>query len=304
MKAKWLVEIGVFDDTEEDLLKTLKKLDIEYNVLKYIPFDDDIAIRALKIYGENECVVFYGSLGFGHKLKKLSWVPGVHMDSKALKCSSYYPVFGRDLVHHHYVMMPYGDLLNHKEFLFNIFSSNMDLPNLFIRPDSNSKEFTGMICTYDTFSDNVKLAGFYDVEPDLMILVSYEVPIQEEYRFVIVDGIPISGSLYRNWDYPEKRQFGHTTRDYVLMNSHSEDKYCTNHDIWDKVKVWARMYNPDRCWTIDIAKLKSGEIKILEIGCFSCAGLYGNDSEDVVNAVSKSALKEWNEYFDPKECDK
>ena len=57
----------------------------------------------------------------------------------------------------------------------------------------------------------------------------------------------------------------------------------------------ANLYNPDRCWTIDVAKTEFGTYKVLEIGCFSCAGLYGNNLEKVVKAVSLAALDEWKE---------
>ena len=57
------------------------------------------------------------------------------------------------------------------------------------------------------------------------------------------------------------------------------------------------MYNPDKCWTMDIVKTEKLGYKLLEIGCFSCAGLYGNNLNKVVKSVSESALKEWKEYF-------
>ncbi len=60
----------------------------------------------------------------------------------------------------------------------------------------------------------------------------------------------------------------------------------------------AKRYNPDRCWTVDIAKTEYGTYHVLEIGCFSCAGLYGMDLEKVVDKVSEEALKEWKEYYD------
>lgn len=302
-EVKWLVELDVFDDNQEALLKAIKDMGYNYKTLQYIPFDDDLVNRVSKLFNENDCVVFYGSLNFGHKLKKISWIPGVYLNDKALKCSSYYSIFKKDLLHENYWMLPFGDLINKKEQIFEYFdlfqkfSKKDQHGKIFIRPDSNSKEFTGMICDWDSFEDNIKLAGFYDVEPDMQVLISFEIPLLKEWRFVIVDGEPISGSLYRDWSRPEKLQYGHTTKDYVLMHSHSVAEECEDLIAWEKAKQWAKMYNPDKCWTMDIVKTEKLGYKLLEIGCFSCAGLYGNNLNKVVKSVSESALKEWKEYF-------
>lgn len=303
MNAKWLIEADVFEDNTDKIIQILKNKGIEHHVLKYIPFDDDLLKRCLDIYGPDECVVFYGSLNFGHKLRKLSWVPGVYLNEKAFECTSYYPALNKELVHNRYVMMPYGDLLNKKDILFNDFFHGHSA--LFIRPDSGIKQFTGFVCEEDTFEDSVKLAGFYDVEPNLLCLVSHATAIFQEWRFVIVNGNPISGSLYRDWSSPEKIDDGFSTKDYVLRHSHEKREYCDKNkdsgsahgkDVWSYVEKVSKLYNPDRCWTIDICKTLEG-FKVLEIGCFSCAGMYANDLEKVIDSVSKAALEEWEEIY-------
>ena len=86
MHPKWLIEADVFQDNTDKLIQVLKNKGIEHHVLQYIPFDDDLASRCLEIYGPDQCVVFYGSLNFGRKLKKLAWTPGVYLNDKALEC--------------------------------------------------------------------------------------------------------------------------------------------------------------------------------------------------------------------------
>jgi hypothetical protein len=34
----------------------------------------------------------------------------------------------------------------------------------------------------------------------------------------------------------------------------------------------------------------------MEIGCFSCAGLYECDKDVIIEEVSRVAIKEWQEY--------
>jgi len=298
MYPKWLIEADVFQDNTDKLIQVLKNKGIEHHVLQYIPFDDDLASRCLEIYGPDQCVVFYGSLNFGRKLKKLAWTPGVYLNDKALECSMYYPYLKNLLLHYQdFLMLPYGVLNDHKKTIFDHFKTD----KVFIRPNSNMKEFTGMICTEEDYFDCVKLAGFYDVDPNLLVLISRVEPLEKEWRFVIVDGEPVAGSLYRDWSSPEKIMPGTVTRDYVLMNSHSvwegyEGKEGSNALML--AYEAAKRYNPDRCWTVDIAKTEYGTYHVLEIGCFSCAGLYGMDLEKVVDKVSEEALKEWKEYYD------
>jgi hypothetical protein len=294
-KVKWLVEADVFDDNQDALIAAIKAQGFDHHILKYVPFDDDLVNRCSKIYGPEECVVFYGSLNFGHKLRKLSWVPGVYLNEKAFECTSYYPVFHGELLHENYIMMPYGDLLNKKDWLFSIFPGG----KLFIRPNSGIKEFTGFVCEYNTFEDAVKLAAFYDVESNLLCLVSRAHNIDLEWRFVIVDGEPMSGSLYRDWSRPEKIDDGFSTKDYVLRHSHEKREYALhseNKELWEYVEKIAKLYEPDKCWTIDICTSQE-KFKVLEIGCFSCAGMYANNMGMIVNAVSDAALEEWEDYY-------
>ena len=298
-KVKWLVEADVFQDNTDKLIKTLKDNGYTYRILKYIPFDDDLPKRCLDLYGPGECVVFYGSLNFAHKLQKLNWTPGVYLNDKAFECTSYYPILGDMLVHSAYIMLPYGDLLRMKENLFKYIFKYQN--KVFIRPNSGSKEFTGMIVEEDNFEECIKLAGFYDVEPNLLVLISNVLNLEKEWRFVVVDGKVISGSLYRDWSAPESSRPGIATRDYVLRHSHSKHEICKDKQALAAAQKCADRYNPDRCWTIDVAKTEMGTYAILEIGCFSCAGMYGNNLEKIVRLVSASALKEWEESYGPVE---
>lgn len=292
MKANWLIELGLFEDTELDLIKAIENSGREYKTLSKDTLLDNSLNDYLRKFGKDECVVFYGSMNFGRKLRKLPWVPGVYFDEEKYKCTSYYPAFGNLLLHNNYLMMPYGDLLRRKRYLYELFGEN-----LFIRPNSGSKEFTGMVVPEKNFEDCVKLAGFYNVEPELLVVVSQAETILKEWRFVVVNQEVISGSLYRDWSSPEELSEETTTSDYVLLNSHSVKKLCTDHRAWDFANKCAKLYNPEPCWTMDIAETYFRDYSLLEIGCFSCAGMYGNGLNIIVEKVSEEAEREWKEYF-------
>ena len=297
-KVKWLIEPDVFTDNTDKIIDLLQKDGATVKTIPYIPFDENLAERCRSLFGATDCVVFYGSLNFGRKLMTSTfWTPGVYLKGREYECTSYYPVLGFNLLHHNYMMMPYGDLLRQKEFIFNTFGGFQGPHRkVFIRPNSGMKEFTGMVCPEYSFEECIKIAGFYDVDPDLLVLVSSVKEIEKEWRFVVVNGKIVAGSLYRDWSRGEKMTRGVATKDYVLMHSHSVWEGCDDADAWNAAQRCAEKYNPDTVWTIDIARTQ-GLYSVIEIGCFSCAGLYGMDLKLVLDAVSEEAAREHNEYY-------
>ena len=58
MKAKWLVELDLFTDTELDLIEAIKKSGREVKTLKYIPFDDNLVSNIEKDYEKDAFINF------------------------------------------------------------------------------------------------------------------------------------------------------------------------------------------------------------------------------------------------------
>lgn len=301
MKPKWLFEKDIFEDNTNKMIEEVKFQEMEAEVVPYIPFDEDIAVRCAGMFDKEDCVIFYGSLNFGKKLRKLSWYPGVYLNEKAFECTSYYPAITDLLLHYNsFIMLPYGVLKEKKKMIFDLLGPGP----IFIRPNSGTKEFTGFVTNSYKYEEHIELAGFYDVEPDLLVLVSKAMDIIREWRFVIVDGKVISGSLYRYWGELADDK---SSSDYV--RSHSSSMHKELHEVaawrndnenkaWEVAQECAERYNPDRAWTIDVCETRDEKIKVLEIGCFSCAGMYKNNLRRVISAVSKAALDEWKEIYE------
>ena len=55
-------------------------------------------------------------------------------------------------------------------------------------------------------------------------------------------------------------------------------------------------FRPDPVFVIDICKADDGNFYLLEIGSFSCAGLYACNLEKIVSAVSKAAIEEYCQF--------
>ena len=59
----------------------------------------------------------------------------------------------------------------------------------------------------------------------------------------------------------------------------------------------AQVFEPEICFVVDIATIKSGtELKLLELNSFSCSGIYSCDTDKIVESVNRVAWEEWMSY--------
>jgi len=291
MKAKWLVELDLFTDTEDSLIQTIKDSGRIVKTLNRVT-KDELSNVCRSYFDDDECVVFYGSLNFGKKIMKMPWVPGIYLDDDICKCTSYYPYFGDELLHKDYTMLPFGDFRRLAPSLFERYGET-----LYIRPNTGFKSFSGTILNKDNFDYSLSIIDFYKIESNELIIVDKAIDIKKEWRFVIVDEKVISGSLYRDWTIgPEELTENAITSDLVLLNSKMVHELCTDEKASEYAQKMAKRYNYSRAWTLDIALTKNDEYKTIEINSFSCSALYKNDLNKVVEAVSIAAEDEWKEY--------
>lgn len=55
--------------------------------------------------------------------------------------------------------------------------------------------------------------------------------------------------------------------------------------------IYAKLYNPNRVFTMDLALLKNGSIEIVEYNCFNGSGTYDADLDNLVDVLSKFEIK-------------
>lgn len=272
MNCKWLVE-DIFPEDSQQLFDAFKALGIDYKTTDRIRSFNAIGqeFRPPAAYP----VVFYGSLDSAKLYQRESnYIPGVYFKQKAYYCNNYYPYYGSYLLNSNYIMLPYGELRRQKEFLYDKLGQER---TIFIRPNSGNKIFTGTLVYKEHFDKDITRMGFYDVDPSELCVVAEPINIQAEWRFVIVKNKVVDGSLYKENNivgsvhtYPQEA--------YLLAS-----KLC-------------KYYNPDIAYCMDICRTNGGNYKLLEIGCFSCCGLYACDRKKVVEAVSIAAEEEHEAY--------
>ena len=295
MKAKWLIESLVFEENETELLASLAKYDIIYKSLDeeeeqklkegllYASFPSNefrnMKKNYLDFFDDDDCVVIRGSIQFCDMIRKeAKWIPGVYCNWDAFRCINYYPKFKSELLNgDEYMILPYGDLLRQKEFIFKTFGQSN---TVFIRPDAGNKIFTGQAVQKEHFERDLETLGFYDVPDNELCIITYPVNVVAEYRFVVVGDKVIAGSEYR------------PTRKEIANGGDAVWAYAQ--EVVDSLD-----YSPDRVWSLDVCRTKSGRTKVLEIGSFSCAGMYMCNNDAIVEHVSRAAVDEWEEYRVP-----
>lgn len=267
-KVNWLVERHIFD-ADDQFLEALKKHACPYREVKYLDFRPR---DASKYFPDHECVLFRGTLGLGQDVLRTSWIPGAYMDEKNLRCSIYYAHFGKYLLNDRYFILPLGELVRRKEEILEYFQSSGEL---FIKPDSNMKLFRAGVFDLKTLNTMQALGSELRRDKTTLVLVSKKQPITREWRFFAYKDEIITGSLYL---------IGEERVDETIKGGYLETYLA-------EVLKQVRWY-PELLYSIDICE-SQGELHILELGSFSCAGEYGCDLSLMVEAGVKAACEDY-----------
>jgi hypothetical protein len=274
-KVKWLIEPEIFGDDAQSLLDALEKMGVEHQVWPFGHMYQDFKNKF-----KDDCVVFYGSFQFADVVRKQTpWIPGLYCNLPKFDCLYYYPRLENYLLNWDYIMLPLGAVgsLSKARFLdqFTFFNK------LFIRPSSGSKSFTGKLIERANLDKELKQFALR-ADPETLVVISKPRNIKREWRLVVAEGSIITGSQYKEGDKMIRS-------DKVPLEVL---QYAQN--VLDNVK-----YKPDPIWTLDICETYE-ELHVLEVGSFSCAGLYACDAEIIVNTVNRIALEEYLDYQDPR----
>ena len=267
-KVNWLIEQDIYD-RESELLAELQKQGYIYKQTKYLNFRSEAAHQ---YFPPDDCVLFMGTLNLGRDVLRTAWIPGAYMDEKHLRCSNYYTYFGQYLLNNKYFLLSLGELVRRKTEILSYFKSDGDL---FVRPDSNMKSFRAGVFNLNILNTVQSLGSELKRNETTLVLVSGKRQIAKEWRFFVYKNQIITGSLY----LVGESRVDETIRGGYLENYLSE--------VIKQVSWY-----PESVYTIDICE-SEGELYVLELGSFSCAGEYGCDLSAIVEFGAKAAWEDW-----------
>jgi len=250
--------------------KVIEKEIINYfnsNNINYIIVNkNDHDIRSLvPVNHLNDKIMFYGSLEMARRVRLGNFNVGLFCTIDNYKCSNYYSKYNRCLLNSNYVMFPFGDLINKKDFINNIFKDNN---GFFIRPDSGEKIFTGYTTTIDVFDiDLDECKKNNNVKDSDIVLVSPYQKIFREWRFFVSYKEILSSCIYKSSFYKVREEDQASKAAYEL------------------VEFLREVYSPDEFFVMDIAETKDNFF-LLEINAFSTSGIYDCSTEVIIKSVN------------------
>lgn len=296
-KINWVIDKYLFDEYEDKLAVSIK------NSGANVYFYDDICGKLFKDwitskFNQDDIVVFHGSLQHGRQLTHMPIYPGTFMNIDNYECYKYYGYYGDNLLNSQYLMMGLNDVIRRKEKIKEEFCLSLhsvcegqklyrwDNKNIFIRPSNGYKTFTGQVISLDNLENEIDVLkkSYGSIDDNVLVLISNAQDLEEEYRFSIIDGEVITGSLYM--DENNRKDF----KAYY-------DKPINSGEAFDFAVKISKLYTPDKAFTIDICRTKKDEYKLLEINSFNCASMYGSEYDKIVDAINKLAEKEYKELF-------
>jgi hypothetical protein len=282
MTAKWLICNLGKDDHIQRLFYAVKECGREAEVVSFKDFAEALEVAS----DERACIVTSGSIWLNTQIRKMrpNWTGNWH-NEEMYKCTRYYAYWGQFLSQQKYIMLPFQEVLRQKDWLFEAFGSE---GRLFLRPNSGEKQFVGEVVTKEQMAswEEIARTRWVDYEPsavgpDMLCIAAPPRKLQREFRLLIHDGKVVTGSLYRDHHH-----------NYQEPLEGAQDK--------DKIVAFAEMVlstNPPPLppiYVLDLAEI-DGELSVMEVGCYCCAGLYEMDRRKVAQAVSEAAEKEFTE---------
>lgn len=267
MKATWIVEHINTTDTQR-LVDNLKKSGKKHKILS----ENLMYSNGWQSLVTDDPVVVHGSIQFCGMIRRKRPEWNVFSTLENYSCNIYYPKFGDLLLNNEYAMIPFGDLSRRKDWLFDTFGEQN---TIFVRPNSGNKIFTGKVIHKEDWDKDMRLIGFYNPPDEEICVISSPKNVVDEWRFFISDGKIVTGSQYKDRD-----KFVENPIPYFGSGIRSMRAELVVNSVLEQID-----YNPDKVWSLDICRTREDNYYVLEVGCFSCAGLYGADTAKLINCI-------------------
>lgn len=251
----WIIQDNIINaGTRAHLGALLESRGVAYTGVKLVPIFNLIDGAAPVV---TEPTFVYGSTGLGNVAKAAGWVPGYFDDN----------------LDYELMLTQYGSLaLNAGAVCARL----RDVPKLFepmfVRPVLDNKSFAGMVMTWEEFEQFRENITKVSDDQDVTLRVSDRVvvapltAIEAEYRFFVIAGQVVTGSLYKTGD---------------LVRSSAE----VPPSIWQFAQACAEKWCPNAAFTLDVAITSAGP-KVIELNSANSAGFYACDVGAIIDAVN------------------
>lgn len=219
-------------------------------------------------------IVLYGTIQFVRRaIERRPFSPGAYYHATRFACTSYIHHFPTQwMANGDGFYLTYGELKRRIQSLYELLKTDV----LFLRPDSGNKVFTGLaVHRDDAVRELSALDQLTSVVDGSLVLIAPAKKLGAEYRFFVVHGKVITGSLYR--------------RDGVDVQEEGVDDACRS--LADMVA--AHPWQIDLAYSCDVG-IVNGEPKVIELNAFSTSGCYRCDKVALFQEVAVIAALEYD----------
>ena len=248
---------------QHNMLNEKKLLEIKDAIQEFrhrfvgaIPYSDEVTSDQ-PLYGTD--FIPYGSVLLTRISKERNW-KGVHYDLTKLNYDNF--------VTNHPMMLNQNvlSIIEAVKFLTGLDPDQ----EWFTRPSNDDKRYAGIVMKageiIDWFNDMMSVPeGSYRAEPDVKVVLDQPKKILAEWRWFIVGGKIVSGSMYRAHDQMR------------LIRE-------TDQQVIDEAQGIADIWLPCDCVVMDTALTFQG-VKVIEFNCINSSGFYDNDIKAIFTAL-------------------
>ena len=110
---------------------------------------------------------------------------------------------------------------------------------------------------------------------ETFVAISEPRTIYREYRFFVVYGKVVTGSLYK-------------------LGGRAQQGLCLDQEIIDFAQARVDQWSPADCFVIDIGLTEEG-LKVIEMGCMNGAGFYASDISKLLQAIEVESGKYYHD---------
>lgn len=263
MIVHWLLERDVFGEGAPPLLEAARRAGHGVTIWR-----DEWWASGRFPEIDDEQVVFHGSLGNAARIAALGrWTPGAYCDVERLRCSAWYPAAARWRLNDRHVWTSVRELC---ERSFAIVQSlGGDLREVFVRPDSPLKPFSGRVVALEGLTPERLDHGFYYEDLDLPIVVAPVTIVHEEWRFVVVRGKVVAKSGYQAMG--RRSMSGPVPTEVTVLAE----------------TIARELPAPEPAYVLDLGRTDVG-LRLVELNPFSGSDLHGCARDTIVEAVELS----------------
>ena len=264
-KVTWVLEDHIFTKAfHQEMLDCLRDQNIPYHIITVT--DGAIEGKIPEIAGP---VIFYGSLVGRQVCERYGWTPGVWNNPEYFSERKLIDAIGPLALNYDAQTVPFRDAVKT--------AKTMDWDPFFIKPNSDVKEFAGMIQTQEDFNEwymkMMTIGYFHEGIEDRPVVISSPKILGKEWRLVVLEQKVIAYSIYRQFQ-----------------------KVIPKRDCPAEVIALAEQvvagFNPAPVFVVDICETING-LRVVELNGFNSAGLYKCDVTAIIPAVTEFVERTW-----------